>query len=731
MPNQFTSRVAAPEAKLADAVDRLASQPAPVGGLAQFSAASAQQFEELASLFGRRADRQAQIEGQRAGRDAALQPGFAPSRADTMRGRAFDQAGISAYSDLLEARMRRDMADAADRHREDPKALAGALDGLREAYEKDAVFDEIRPQFRAQFEQLRLPYERQAASAHETRTRETAQANWIERQNAASTTVARIAAGDPDRPEAAAALADERARQLAAVDEAEAAKALSPAAAAKARAAIRNEHVETIERHRAARLPPAEVAARREELRKDFAAGKLDVDADGFERVDGALRAIESQRRTAGDTEAGLVKLAIKDAEKRLVAGNPLSPADLAALTRRAEAVDGGDVAMARYEARALVVSQMQGRRPDEQAALATSARAAARASGAARDALIADMAEEFTADSRQQLAADPFGYAVTRGLVQSVPPLDPTAAPDQLAASLASRGVQARAIAGQLGRAPRFLRPDEAASLKAVMADGGDRALQVAGAIVRGAGDDAPRVLAELGDVAPVMAHAGQLLAAGGSIEAARDVLDHERLRKESGGKMPSIAEADAGKLRTDEVGDAWQWRGEEQARVFAAARAIAETRMARRGIQPGTNEAAEIYKDAVQDASGATRRNGVRYGGVAAYKGASAGWFSGGAKVVVPPGINGDKLPSVIGQINLEDLSGLPVKPAVLDANLLRQIGRARPVFVGGGYAMALGDPASGDPKYLPGSDGKPFILPFAVVRKAARRIAGALDE
>lgn len=731
MANKFTTRVAAPEANLADAVDRLASQPAPVGGLAQFSAASAQQFEELSGLFGRRANRQAQAEGARAGQQAGLAADFRPERTDTIRGRAYDQAGISAYSDLLEARMRRDMAAAADQHREDPKALASALDGLRDAYEKDAVFDEIKAPFRAQFEQLRLPYERQASNALETRTREMAQATWIERQNASSTTVARIAAGDPDSPEAAAVLAAERARQLAAVDEAEAAKGLSPAAAAKARAAIRTEHAETIERGRAARLPLADIAARREALRQDFAAGKLDVDADGFERLDGALRALESQRRTAGATEAGLVKLALKDAESRLVAGNPLSPADLAALMRRAEAVEGGDAAMARYEARALVVSKMQGRRPDEQAMLATNARAAARASGAAGEALIADMAEEFVTDSRRQLAADPFDYAVTRGLVQAVPALDPTAPPDQLAAAVAERGVQARAIAGQLGRAPQYLRPAEVESLKAAMADGGDRALQVAGAIVRGAGDAAPRVLTELGDVAPVLAHAGQLLAAGGSIEAARDILDHERLRKESGGRMPAIAEADAGKLRTAEVGDAWQWRGDEQARVFAAARAIAEVRMARRNIQPGSKEAAEIYTDAVQEASGATRKNGVRYGGVATYKGENAGWFAGSARVVVPPGVDGDKLPAVIGQINLEDLRGLAVKPSVLDANLLRQLGRARPVFVGSGYAMALGDPASGDPRYLPGEDGKPFVLPFAVVRKAARRIAGALDE
>jgi len=83
------------------------------------------------------------------------------------------------------------------------------------------------------------------------------------------------------------------------------------------------------------------------------------------------------------------------------------------------------------------------------------------------------------------------------------------------------------------------------------------------------------------------------------------------------------------------------------------------------------------------------------------------------------------------VINSIRDEDLSLLPVSPQAADgkAYTARDIQAAVPVAVPGGYRFAAGDPASDDPKWVRGADGRPFVLDFdSITPKLQPRVPGA---
>ncbi|MCK8164885.1 hypothetical protein LXA55_18270, partial [Erwinia amylovora] len=76
------------------------------------------------------------------------------------------------------------------------------------------------------------------------------------------------------------------------------------------------------------------------------------------------------------------------------------------------------------------------------------------------------------------------------------------------------------------------------------------------------------------------------------------------------------------------------------------------------------------------------------------------------------------------LIGDADLESLGARP-KPGIgmwaagkggatrvpmSPASTLKQ---GKPVAVNGGYAFAMGDPASADPQWIMGENGKPFVL------------------
>ena len=320
-------------------------------------------------------------------------------------------------------------------------------------------------------------------------------------------------------------------------------------------------------------------------------------------------------------------------------------------------------------------------------------------------------------ADQRTELGRDPLGLAARKRIVPGIAPLDlalpaqGAAGADALAAQMRERTAQARAVGAEFGQQPVFLTPEEKARLGELAQAGGDPALTFAAAVVRGAGADAPAILAEIGGHAPVLAQAGNLLASGGDPQAARDALEAARLASEvKGATLPYVKPSRAAELARNGLGTAYVAHGEDQVRVVETAKAIAQTRVRRAGVAPDSSEAETIYGRALQEAAGGVFVDGEQFGGVSGYRQGFFQWNT--PKVVVPAGVRADRFPDVIRAVTDADLAGL-AETADGRPYRARDLHQATPVAVGGGYAFAMGDPAGEDPRYIRGADGNPFVL------------------
>jgi hypothetical protein len=329
------------------------------------------------------------------------------------------------------------------------------------------------------------------------------------------------------------------------------------------------------------------------------------------------------------------------------------------------------------------------------------------------RAAAVIDDAESYVKARRGLVEKDPLGAAERDGTVPAVAPID-WRAPDAMKAQLGARIDQAEAVARANGRAPVYIRPDEREALKAEVQKGGDGALKLVTSIVEGAGPKARAVLDEIEGATPRLAAIGRMVAHGAPEQqnAARDAFEALRLEQEPGAKVAKDPK-DADAIERRLLGAAYGTQTVERQRAIDAARLIYKGRMARGNIDPDSAAGEKTYEQALRLATGQSGTEASAAGGVADYK-PPANW-SGTRKVLVPESVKADRFPDVIGAITEADLAGAPGGPPERDGKpyLPRDLKVAYPVRVPGGYAFAMGEPGTDDPKWIQGKDGRPFVL------------------
>jgi hypothetical protein len=118
----------------------------------------------LSSQFSAWADRAAKIEGDREGAIAGANPDYKPSSmpAWTIRGQAFEQAATRVYKDKLDAQLRTDVMAVYDQFKDRPSELNVKMAELKKTYLDNEVFPELKGNFEASFDRMRLPLARQA-----------------------------------------------------------------------------------------------------------------------------------------------------------------------------------------------------------------------------------------------------------------------------------------------------------------------------------------------------------------------------------------------------------------------------------------------------------------------------------------------------------------------------------------------------------------------------------------
>lgn len=340
---------------------------------------------------------------------------------------------------------------------------------------------------------------------------------------------------------------------------------------------------------------------------------------------------------------------------------------------------------------------------------------------------------EELLKNMRKEVGADPLGWADHTGTM-AVPAIGfgTKDAPSQMA----DRATRAEIIARHYGVTPTYLRPDEVSSLQVAAAQGGDTMLAIARTLVDGFGDRAPKVMSEISTNAPALAHVGALMQSGGNQAFAVDVADAVKLRQDKEFKLPRWLDHPADKImaaqgeRAREVyGDAFALAPDSGRASQKAAQDAFFTRANRNGYVPllDNSDSKKAYDRALQESAGARFVGSTQYGGIGDYK---TGFWSS-SRVMVPGNVRADRFRDAIGAITDEDLSKMPVSPQTPDGTPFKaaDIRSAVPVATSGGYRFAKGDPNSADPKWIPGADGKPFVLDFNQMEERLRqRVPGA---
>lgn len=691
-------------------------------------------FDRTSAKLGERADAATRVEARRAGSIAGAEPDFRPTGGSTIAEATFDQAATATYIDKLDARVSRESREAyqawsADPQRQ-PSQLSATLDGIRDSILKDS-FPEIRGQVEARFERLRAPLESQAANDLLERARDSARAAMIERAAEGQTTIAR-AAVNPNDPKSIAAIQQERAAINAGYDRAASEGVISKEKAAQLKqkndrdiamrlGVTRIEQTKTI----------ADLDASEKTLDTDFASGKSKISDDAYDAI---KKAIDSRRRqlvAEGNRDAGLITKRLDSIVEREKQGLAIPPQELEELKLAAAKSDQGMAAYEQMERKRQLARQLRGLPPETIDATARMMREQLRVSGGTATAgqnEIIGFVEGLADEKRKGLATDPLGTADRTGLLK-VTPLD-VSNTEQLEIGTARRVAEARAVARENGREPVFFRPGEVDRVKAIVAQGGDQALTTLQKMIAGAGRDAPAMLAEIGNGAPELAHAGGLLRSGipQQRDLARDVLEGVRLKAQPGAKLPSLsADMDDDAFKKT-FGTSLADQPEDRERIRATARTVFAARAAAANIDPKSSEAGDLMRRVYSEVGGRVKVGRDEYGGVDGYK---PGWFSSQVKIVLPQDVKAGRFGDVLSAITDADLASLPGgAPVGGDGQPLKAsvLARSYPVRTANGWRFAASADET-DRKWLKGSDGRIFTLDLdALAPKLRARVPGA---
>lgn len=682
----------------------------------EVEAALARRFASLAGTFSANADTAAAGEGRRAGLVAGNQDGFRPTRADTIRGQAYDAAGTRSYMARLETGLRSDLQQAYMANENNPAGFEQAAAALRRSYHDDHLFPEIKGDFDAGFSRLADAYWKQAADNARADERDRQTAELYGQINDQGTHLERVIQSTDPGSEAGAALVSDAVRATeASIDAAVTAGTIS---------ATRGEALKTDARRKAAvsyyvrqgqQLGGAEaIGDYLEKLRGDFAGGQLDlIDGDAFARIETGLEAEIRKAQTQDGKRAREIRAKGKFLSGQIALGVKPDEAQIRELVLAAGSSEEGDEAAQEALDRVTLARFFADSTLEAGEAFVRGMEEKARKGASKRDAEALGWARQLMDAKRKFVIENPLGAARAYGVDVEAAPLaiEQGKPAEQYAAEFAARILEAETAAAHWQVAPRLLLPGEDRQIANLLRTDPMQAAAVAGGLFEAAGDHLPRLLRELGSAAPEVAQMGRIIASGGSEIAAIDVL-RGRSKDGDGRVRPRVP---ASVRNTQAVtGSAFVASPDDQELVLGAAENIARARIAEQGIDPADKEAVQpVYEQALQEAAGRTVHEGVAYGGITRWR---TGWFDGKAReVVVPANMAADLFGDAIEAIRPEDLQQL----ALNERYRISDLRKALPIAVPGGYMFAKGDPMSDDPQLLEGRDGRPAVIDFDALR------------
>lgn len=710
-------------------------------GVAQAAQSFAGDFASVGARIGAMADHAAQAEGSEAGKLAGLDPEFRPTHNRTLRGDAYDKAGLQIAGAQLNQQIAADFQAAADQHQANPAKLASTLKAKADAWRAKTIPD-LLPDVELHLQSHTFTLLRQASRAHDAQVAQQQQAALQTQVSEGMRQLSQQAYASGLDPEADAILA----RNLASIQSRLSAKDLrgrplvDPVTAAKLVENAKQEVATSRTFGAFDRLP--DLAAKKQFIDKfkaDFAAGAAGDGAAGgaydYKHFTTVFHHLETQFARAKAEDGVAVRMLterVGEVARLAEKGRVPSPDDMAAIEGQVAML--GNVAKAEKldvrlaDARVIydLTRTAEVARPDEVDQYVRNEKAKMQAEGATfRQSHVVDHLEKLGATMRTALKTDPLGWA--DGRLLKVPALD-VSGPQQLAASLSARIPLAEHVGDHYQHAYQYVRPEEKAQIAAGIAKGGSEGAAWLSAVVGAAGERSPAIMKELNDHAPVMAALGGLAhVVGPQAAVVRDALNGLALARTEGHKdltpLPKPDQVRAAAAGV--VGDALGRAGKDDAAILTLTNRVYAVRA---GAQQLTEFSKEEWQKALREVLGERTVGSEVYGGVAPSK---PGWLWGGSSnIVLPVEVKQKRWRDVVGMITPEDLAAAGIaapvgsdgKPVGLDrikSGALIQAGYGR-------YQVALGDPAKAGAEGLvmAGDGKKPFTLDMTKLVPILRR-------
>lgn len=698
----------------------------PSNGMGDAYATVSREFGRIGGKIGEWADAAARSEGADAGHLAGMDPEFRTSKMPTIRGEAFDKAGLQTALSRVRVGIQNDIEQAALAHQGNPAALDKVLAGSQDGWLKQSP-PELMPEVTTLF-----AAGRKAAMRNATREM---WARQTEDQKAAQSADLETSLRSVHQKAYSLGL-DKEADNLLAVDVAKLEGVLGqkgpngrllvpPGTAAKLLANAKEEIARARLFGAFDRAPGIDAKRRMlDELDNSYRNGEGiggALDLTTYRNIRGQLESNLRRDEMTMRSEAGGLVSELKTVAKWATQGNQPTPEHAASLKARIAAA--APELQPHLESALRLVNEakaLRQLRPEELEGVVRQTREHIRTKGATEQSTAyLQMADGMLTEMRTGLKTDALGWGEKVGLLK-VAPVD-FSQPE----TLRSRAAQAEEVARRYGQAPQYLRPDERRALAATLAKGGREALAVATAISQGAPEQAQAILGELDKK-----HAGHLALLGTLVHRGADDwfvrmaangLAFAQLPEK---KMVSdLKPADVATAADDVTGTALGGLPETRSAAIALTNHAYEMLTQQRGK---ANVSMDDWKALYRQALGERTVGGVTYGGVV-HQG--RGWFGGRqSMVVVPPNMRQDRFTEFKDSLRATDLiDGMGNGPRHGDGTpaTLSEVQRATLIQAGGNrYYLSTGVDERQRPRVLLDGSGAPYVLDMDKIEPEMRR-------
>jgi hypothetical protein len=637
--------------------------------------------------------------------------------AGTIRGDAYNAAAIDIHQNRLQTAMLGQIDALSVQHQGDPAGLTEAIEALRQGY-----VQELPP---AQAAAMTQSFERAKVGAVAGAVRE--YQSQLESQNLASFEEAIEARTQSALRIASKAGLDERSDQALAaeLDQIDRDIDASPMTPLQKSRLKRETRTGAMGARVLAGFENLTDPAARAEYLKAFETDWQDgegyggmVDAATFQTVKTQMMRQLQADEVAADRRRSALEKSIDGQVSFLKKGYPVDPRRRAAIA--AEVAATGDEALAANLDFLDNLSSWQsahlGAHPSVVEAQIETLKARIQREGMSEAALVTlDVMEGLHKEMTAGLKADPLTWANRAGVAEIVP-LDFS---DQagLAVTLSDRAATAEAIGKHYGAAPKYFLPNEIDALQKQVESDPLQLPAVVSALREGLGRAAPAAFAEISADAPVLAHVAGLYASTGDQKLVVEAGEALAMRRVEGYKANLPTPAKLHGAATVDLGGALQLWPTARTAAIETATAIFERRAMRMGIDASdfgeTSPARQLFTQALDEVLGARMVDGVKHGGLT---------MVNGVETVAPVDMPADDLEQLVWNLSADDLifqadlgtaNGVPITVDQLRGGKLIASGPGR-------YRVALGDPWSDDPRYVPDAAGGYFQLDVDMLRR-----------